>query len=58
MQVGGGAGGGGLRGALLDVTQLSDRFGERGQPGDQHQRCEGRVLGEVGERGDQAGGGA
>jgi hypothetical protein len=33
--LGGGAGGGGLRGALLGVPQSGDRFGERGQPGDQ-----------------------
>jgi hypothetical protein len=56
--LGGGPGGGGLRGALLGIAQFRDCFSQRGQPGDQQQRRERRVCGEVGERGDEPGGAA
>jgi hypothetical protein len=48
---GGGAGCGGLGGALLGFAQAGDGFGERGQPGDEHDRGQRSVAGEVGERG-------
>ena len=38
---------GGLGGALLGLAELGDRLGERGQTGDQHDRPERRVAGEV-----------
>ncbi len=51
MQVfGGGLGGGGLGGVLLGVAQFRDGFGECGQPGDQHDRGQRPVAGQVGER--------
>ena len=56
MQVPGcGAGAGGLGGPLLDVAQLGDGLGERGQPDDQHQPCPGRVTGHVSARPDEPG---
>ena len=50
--------GGGLGGVLLGLAQPGDRLSERGQPGQQHDRGQCRVFGEVGERGDQPGGAA
>ena len=49
---------GGLGGVLLGLAQPGDRLGERGQPGEQHDRGQRRVPGEVGERGDEASGAA
>jgi hypothetical protein len=40
----------------LGIAQVRDRFGERGQPGDQHERRERGIFGQVGERADQPGG--
>jgi len=48
---GGGAGGGGLGGVLLGLAESGDGFGERGQPGDEHDRGHGPVAGQVGQRG-------
>jgi len=53
---GGGAGRGGLGGPLLDLAQLGDGLGERGQPGDQHERGERQAGGQAGGRGDEPGG--
>jgi len=54
--LGGDAGRGGLGGVLLGVAELGDGFGERGQPGDEHDRGHGAVAGQGGERGQQPGG--
>jgi hypothetical protein len=53
---GGGAGCGGLGGVLLGVAEFGDGFGERGQPGDEHDRRHGPVAGQAGERGHDPGG--
>src|SRR5450755_1256972 len=49
---------GGLGGVPLGFAESGDCLGERGQPGEQHDRGERRVFGEVGERGDEPGGAA
>jgi hypothetical protein len=51
-----GAGGSGLVGALLGVSQVGDGFGERGQSGDQNDRGERLVAAQARERGHQPGG--
>jgi len=42
--------GGRLAGTLLGVAEFGDGFGERGQPGDEHNRGHRPILGEIGER--------
>ncbi|MGH3402814.1 MAG: hypothetical protein ACRDRJ_09980 [Streptosporangiaceae bacterium] len=41
--------GGGLGGVLLGVAEFGDGFGECGQPGDEHDRGERPVAGQVDE---------
>ena len=53
---GGGSGSCGLGSVLLGIAQLGDGFGERGQTGDEHDRGELPVAGEVGERRQKPGG--
>jgi hypothetical protein len=53
---GSGAGCGGLGGVLLRFAEFVDGFGERGQPGDEHDRGHGLVAGQAGQRGQQPGG--
>jgi hypothetical protein len=53
---GAGAGGGGLGGALLGVAEMGDRFGKRGEAGDEQDRGEGRVAGQVRQCAEQPGG--
>ena len=48
--------GGGLGGVLLGFAEFGDGFGERGQPGNEHDRGQRPVAGQVGERGQQPGG--
>jgi hypothetical protein len=52
---GAGAGGGSLGGSLLSVAEVGDGFGERGEPGDEQDRGESRVVGQVRQRAEQPG---
>jgi hypothetical protein len=53
---GAGSGGGSLGGALLDVAEVGDGFGKRGEPSDEQDRGEGWVAGQVRQRAEQPGG--
>ncbi len=51
-----GEGCGSLGGVLLGFAEFGDGFGERSQPGDEHDRGQRPVASEVGVRGQQPGG--